>query len=83
MFGPGVEQAIATYRRAPDDPDLAGLLGLFGSTERVVPLWKRENDWIAGLDENGREFIRVPLLEPVYIGEAFDAKYQVVRTNCP
>jgi nitrate reductase / nitrite oxidoreductase, beta subunit len=28
VFGPGVEQAIETYRAAADDPELAGLLGL-------------------------------------------------------
>ena len=83
MFGPHAEEAIKTYRAAPDDPELAGLLGLFGSTERVVPSWKRENDWVAGLDDNEREIIRVPLREPVYVREAFDEKYQVVRTNCP
>jgi nitrate reductase beta subunit len=83
MFGPGVKQAMAAYRAAADDPDLAGLLGLFGSTERVMPLWKRENDWVAALDDNEREIIRVPLREPVYIREPFDEKYQVVRTNCP
>ena len=33
MFGPGVDAAIETYRNAPNDPDLAGLLCLFGSTE--------------------------------------------------
>ena len=37
MFGPGAAAAVKTYRAAADDPDLAGLLGLFGCTERVVP----------------------------------------------
>jgi len=83
MFGPGVEEAVKTYRQAADDPDLAGLLGLFGSTERVLPRWKREGDWIMGLDESGRQLARVPMREPVYINGAYDAKYQVVRTNCP
>jgi len=83
MFGPGVEQAIETYRAAADDPDLAGLLGLFGSSERVMPLWRHEDDWTVALDDNEREIIRVPLREPVHIHEAFDEKYQVVRTNCP
>ncbi len=30
MFGPGVEQAIEMYRNAKDDPELLGLLMLFG-----------------------------------------------------
>ena len=83
MFGPHVHNAIETYRSAPDDPDLAGLLGLFGSTEQVMPRWNHKNAWTVGLDDNGQEIVRVPLREPVYIGEAFDKQYQVVRTNCP
>jgi len=83
LFGPRAQQAIQTYRKAPDDPDLAGLLGLFGSTERVVPRWSRQNDWVIGSDESGGEIVRVPLKEPVYIREAFDAKRQIARVNCP
>jgi nitrate reductase beta subunit len=83
MFGPGVDAALDTYRQAPGDPDLAGLLGLFGSTERVVPRWKRTGDEIIGSEEDGTEIARVPMKEPVYISEAFDEKYHVVRTNCP
>ena len=83
MFGPGADAALAAYRSAPEDPDLAGLLGLFGSTQRVVPRWKREDDWVLGMDEQGQEIIRVPLREPVHIRPAFDTLYQVARTNCP
>jgi nitrate reductase / nitrite oxidoreductase, beta subunit len=64
MFGPGAQQAIDTYRAAADDLDLAGLLGLFGSTERMIPRWKREDDWVIGADDNGDEIVRVPLREP-------------------
>ena len=83
MFGPGADAAMKTYRSAPDDPDLGGLLGLFGSTERVVPRWKREDNWVLGMDEQEKEIVRVPLREPVYIRQAFDDQYQVARTNCP
>jgi len=83
MFGPRVEEAIRTYRQASDDPDLAGLLGLFGSTERIVSRWSRQNDWVIGFDENETEIIRVPLKEPVYIRKAFDAAHEVERVNCP
>jgi nitrate reductase beta subunit len=83
MFGPNVEEAIKTYRNAPNDPDLSGLLGLFGSTERVVPRWKREDEWIIGSDEIGDEIIRVPMREPVYVRQAFDEKYAIARVNCP
>ncbi len=83
MFGPGAAQAIETYREAARDPDVCGLLGLFGSTERVVPRWKRDGEWVEGRDDDDRQIVRVPMREPVYIQEAFDAKYQVARTNCP
>jgi len=83
MFGPKAQEAVQNYRKAAEDPDLAGLLGLFGSTERVVPRWSRQNDWIIASDESGGEIVRVPLKEPVYIREAFDAKRQIARVNCP
>jgi len=83
MFGPGVDHAIQTYRAAPTDSDLAGLLGLFGSTEQVVPRWRRQGDTVIGMDESRKEILRVPMREPIYILPAFDARYGVVRTNCP
>jgi len=83
MFGPGVHQAITTYRGAARDPDLAGLLGLFGCTERVIPRWRRQGDTVAGLDESRKEIVRVPLREPMYVQPAFDVAHGVVRTNCP
>jgi nitrate reductase beta subunit len=83
MFGPGVDAAIETYRNAPADPDLAALFCLFGSTERVVPRWKRSGDTVIGLEEDGTEILRVPVREPVFIRQAFDAGRKVVRTNTP
>jgi nitrate reductase beta subunit len=83
MFGPGAAQAIQTYRAAANDPDLAGLLGLFGCTERVMPRWRRQGDMVMGLDENRQEIVRVPMREPIHILPAVDEKYGVVRTNCP
>jgi nitrate reductase beta subunit len=83
MFGPGVDAAIDTYRGAADDPDLAALFCLFGSTERVVPRWKRTGDVVIGLEEDGSEIMHVPVREPVFIRQAFDAARQVTRTNTP
>jgi nitrate reductase beta subunit len=83
MFGPGAEAAVKLYLAAPEDPDLAGLLGLFGSTDRVVARWKRSGEWVSGLDEGGGEILRVPLKEPVYVRAAYDEKYSVARVNCP
>jgi nitrate reductase beta subunit len=83
MFGPGVDQAVDTYRKSAGDLDLSGLLSLFGSTQNVVPRWKREGDMVLGLEENGTEIVRVPMHEPVQIRQALDTEYGVVRTNCP
>lgn len=83
MFGPRVEQAIRTYREAAEDMDLAGLLGLFGSTERLVERWKRDGDTVIGSEEGGAEIVRVPLREPVFIRQAYDEKHQIARVNCP
>jgi nitrate reductase beta subunit len=83
MFGPGVGDAIETYRNAKDDPELAGLLTLFGSSERVVSRFKRSNDDMIGYDDAGKEVIRVPTREPLRVLQGYDPKHGVVRSNCP
>jgi nitrate reductase beta subunit len=83
MFGPGVDEAVRTYRNAPNDPDLAGLLALFGSTERIVPRFRRVGDLVIGCEEDGTEIVRVPMREPTYVRAALDAGQGVVRTNTP
>ena len=83
MFGPGVEDAIAAYRNAADDFDLAGLMCLFGSSDQIMPRWRRQGDTVIGLDEAGKELRRVPMNEPVNERPAFDARQQLVRINCP
>lgn len=81
MFGPGADKAVQAYRNSPNDMDLAGLLSLFGSTELIVPRWKRQGEEVIGMNEKGVELIRVPIREPVQILPGFDAKYGVTRTN--
>ncbi len=83
LFGPGAGAAMQTYRNAPKDMDLAGLLCLFGSTEAVVTRWRRQGETIAGYGDDGQETVRVPLHEPVHVRPAIDAKNLLVRTNCP
>jgi nitrate reductase beta subunit len=83
LFGPGAGEAMKTYRNAPKDPDLAGLLCLFGSTEMVVPRFRRVGDAVIGTDEKGQQLVRTPMNEPVFIRPAFDQKNQLVRINCP
>jgi len=62
---------------------LCGLLSLFGSTQNVVPRWKRQGDMVLGLEEDGTEIVRVPMYEPVQVRQALDSERGVVRTNCP
>jgi ferredoxin len=83
MFGPGVEDAVKTYLNAANDPDLTGLLALFGSSEMIMPRWKRQGDWVTGMSETGSEIVRVPLKEPVHVRPAYDRLYQISRVNCP
>jgi nitrate reductase beta subunit len=83
MFGPGAEAAVKTYRAAAEDPDLTGLLGLFGSTEQVVPRWRRDGETVMGFNDDGAEIIRVPRREPVHTRPAYDELYQIARVNCP
>ena len=81
MFGHGVPEAIATYRKARDDRKLLGALLLFGSTPRIIHRYKVENDRAIGYDEKGAELVRVPLKEPIQVRVAYDDKRDVYRTN--
>ncbi|MDX1982261.1 MAG: 4Fe-4S dicluster domain-containing protein [Bryobacteraceae bacterium] len=83
LFGPGTDEAVKTYRNAMNDPDLAALLCLFGSSEMVMPRWKRVGDTAIGLDEKGKPLVSVPRNEPVHVRAAHDQLYQITRTNCP
>ena len=83
MFGPGVDDAVKAYRNAPNDPDLAALLCMFGSTEMVVPRFKRQGDMAVGSDEKGTLIVRVPMNEPVHVRAPYDKLYQIARVNCP
>jgi hypothetical protein len=77
----GVGDAIRAYRNAPDDPELAGLLALFGSTERLIRRFRRRGNHVVALDEHGREFLRVPAKEPTRVLQALDEKQGILRSN--
>ncbi len=83
MFGPGVDQAIETYLKGKDDPELLGLLHLFGDTKEIIESFKtfRESGEAAGYDKKEREVVRVPIKEPDYLRPFFDAARQVYRHN--
>jgi nitrate reductase beta subunit len=67
MFGPGVPEAIETYRNAKDDPELLGLLMLFGATERIIHTFAVEDGVAHGYDEQGAEIVSVPVREPAVV----------------
>ena len=81
MFGHGVEEAIALYRRAADDKKLLGALLLFGSTPEIIHHYKLMGSHAVGFGEKGVELVRVPLSEPIHIREAYDARHDAFRTN--
>jgi nitrate reductase beta subunit len=67
MFGPGVPAALEAYRGAKDDPELLGLLMLFGATERIIDTFAVEGGVARGFDEQGEEVVAVPLREPTFV----------------
>jgi nitrate reductase beta subunit len=81
MFGPGVEQAIATYRSAPTDKELLSALLLFGSTPKTIPRFKVDGKEAVGLDMDGNELTRVPHDEPFFTRPMFDKEKKVYRLN--
>ena len=79
MFGPGAAQAVAAYRNAPNDPTLAGLLVLFGSTDRIFTRFEVKDGQAIGYDDAGTEVDRVPVTEPIYERPFFDKEHNVYR----
>lgn len=65
MFGPGVDEAIERYTKP--SPELLGLLQLFGSSQMVIWSYEITDKDAIGFDEDGKELIRVPIHEPVYV----------------
>ncbi|MBI4863923.1 MAG: dehydrogenase [Candidatus Riflebacteria bacterium] len=83
MFGPGAGAAVKAYREARQDPIVAGLLTLFGSTQRVLWRFKVENGFAHGYDEKGTQVVRVPVTEPTVVRTAFDETLRIARWNIP
>ena len=83
MFGPKVDEAIAAYRDLPNDPVAQGLLCLIGSTDRIIDSFKVADGQAVGLDAQGKELVSVPVTEPIFEREAFDAKLGAPRVNTP
>ena len=83
MFGPGVDRAIETYLKGKDDPELLGLLHLFGDTKETVESFKTvpQTGEVVGYDNKEREIVRAPVREPDYLRPFYDAARQVYRHN--
>jgi nitrate reductase beta subunit len=81
MFGPGAPAAVRTYREAKNDKTLAGLFALFGSTERTIPYFRIVGDSAVALDDDRKEFMRVPIYEPVHIRRPENQLLQIIRSN--
>ncbi len=81
MFGPGVGAAIEAYRKAPEDRVLSAILTLIGSTPVSLHRFKLIGDKVAGYGEDGREILRVPVTEPLWVRAPVDPKSGVPRLN--
>lgn len=83
MFGPGAGPAVETYKHIKDDQTLKGLLVLFVSMEQLLHSFKVDNKYAYGYDEKGKEVVKVPVTEPIYVREFFDKKLKAYRHNTP
>jgi nitrate reductase / nitrite oxidoreductase, beta subunit len=81
LFGPGVEEAISTYRSAPQDRKLLAALLMFGNTPRTLHRFEDRKEHAAGFDAEGKEVVQVPYTEPFYKRDFFDQKRKVYRLN--
>jgi nitrate reductase beta subunit len=81
MFGPGADHAVETYANAKDDPELLGLMMLFGSSERIMHRFRVDAETAIGMDENGVELVRVPVREPSWVRTYFDEVRQAYNHN--
>jgi nitrate reductase beta subunit len=81
LFGPGVEEAVTTYRSAPTDRKLLAALLMFTSSARTIARFEAQKEHAVGFDAEGKEIVRVPYTEPFFAREMFDQKRKVYRLN--
>jgi nitrate reductase / nitrite oxidoreductase, beta subunit len=83
IFGPGASRAVEAYRRviAGDDPDLQGLLMLFGATDRIIHRFEVDDGTARGYDADGALVAEVPVREPAYVRLLRDDERGTFRTN--
>lgn len=81
MFGPGVEQAITTYRTAPTDQTLLAALLLFGNTPHILHGFRADKTEAVGFDAESKGVVRVRYTEPFFKRDFFDQTRRVYRLN--
>ena len=85
MFGPGVEEAQETYRKARRGDEeyrkLRGVLHLMGSTEWRIEEFEVTDEEAIGYDQNGHTVARVPMEEPRYERDRFDGQHDAYRLD--
>jgi len=83
LFGPDVEKAVQSYKRAMEggDSELLGVLMLNVSTDRIIRKFKVSDNQALGYDEAGNEVVRVSLKEPTVVRARFDEEIKVYRYN--
>ena len=81
MFGPGVQQAIETYRAAHEDETLQGLLQLFGSSPEIMERFEVKGRVARAWDHTGLQVAEVPITEPAQMRPAWDRKRGVHRLD--
>jgi nitrate reductase beta subunit len=85
LFGPGADEAVKDYRKASEDKKLIAILVLMGCTDKIIHTFDVKGDiddgYAIGYGENGKEIVRVPLTEPIYIRKKYDEKRDVHRIS--
>jgi nitrate reductase beta subunit len=81
MFGPGVQQAIDTYKNAKNDETLQGLLQLFGSSPEILDRFEVQKGVARGYDAQGKLVAEAPLTETPRIRAAHDPNLKVYRLD--
>ncbi len=83
MFGPGVDDAIAAYKKVKDDKEALGAFLLFGNTPKIIHSYKVEGDFAVGYNADKEVVTKVPFTEPIYVRPYNDEKHGTFRHNTP
>jgi nitrate reductase beta subunit len=81
MFGPDAAAATEKYAHAKDDPELLGLMMLFGATPRIMAHFAVSDGIARGYDANGEEIVSVPVREPSFVRDYFDQVHDTYLHN--